>query len=145
LDEEEHMLEGYSSLEGSRVTVMYTREDERYAEETCDTLVQAVRNLTEQLELAGEFPLIRAILVPDRREYDRLVTHLLMVQIETPSNDRRIVQPQGTDLVVLSPSAYETNSAYRYDPGEYKRLLLHEVAHMFEEYLAPDIEAIPRW
>ncbi len=139
------MLERYSSLMRSRVTVIYARKDEQYAEETCDTLIQAVRNLTEQLGLAGEFPPIRAILAPDRTEYDRLVTHLLMVQIETPSDDRRIAQPQGTDLVVLSPSAYETHSAYRYDRNEYDRLLHHEVAHMFEEHLAPDIEAIPRW
>jgi len=58
-----------------------------------------------------------------------------------------MAQPQRTDLVVLSPSAYEQHSIFRYFLDEYRRLLFHEMTHMFEEYLAPAsaMEAVPRW
>ena len=52
--------------------------------------------------------------------------------------------PQRTDLVVLSPRAYEPD-AFHHSPAGYKRLLVHEAVHMVEEYLSPNIEALPRW
>ncbi|MFU8796546.1 MAG: hypothetical protein ACNA7X_04550, partial [Dehalococcoidia bacterium] len=88
---------------------------------------------------------IRAILVPSRREYDRLVVDLLGVDIEVPSNPGRVAQPQRTDIVFLSPSAYRQHSTYSYDADEYRRLVFHELVHVFEEHLSPDIEAAPRW
>ena len=33
----------------------------------------------------------------------------------------------------------------RYFPDEYSRLLIHEVIHMFEEHLAPNMDTQPRW
>ncbi len=88
---------------------------------------------------------LRLILVPDRKEYDRLVIKLLGVDIETPSNPGRLAQPQKTDLVFLHPSAYDRDSSYVFRPDEYTRLIRHELTHVFEEYLAPDIESSPRW
>lgn len=62
-----------------------------------------------------------------------------------PTSKGRIAQPQRTDLILLCPSAYETDSIYKYDYKEYKRLLTHEMVHMFHEYLSVDMENIARW
>ncbi len=70
---------------------------------------------------------------------------LLGVEIERPSRPTRMAQPQRTDLVVLSPSAYGQHSTFEYVPDEYSRLLFHEVIHMFEERLAPNMDTPPRW
>ena len=48
-------------------------------------------------------------------------------------------------MVVLSPSAYAEHSTFRFVQEEFDRLLIHELIHMFEEYLSPNIEASPRW
>ena len=52
--------------------------------------------------------------------------------------------PQRTDLVVLSPRAWEKASG-KYSTGNYRRLIHHEMTHIVEEYLSPDIESVPRW
>ena len=62
-----------------------------------------------------------------------------------PSNPARVAQVQKTDLVFLSPSAYKDHSTYRFNSDEYRRLVSHELTHVFEEYLSPDIETTPRW
>jgi hypothetical protein len=88
---------------------------------------------------------VRAVLVTGRSEFDRLVPGWLGVPIETPSNPARVAQPQRTDLVLLSPSAYAAHSVYKYVPDEFRRLLARELVHMMEEFLSPDIETSPRW
>lgn len=62
-----------------------------------------------------------------------------------PTNKGRIAQPQRTDLILLCPSAYGTDSIYKYNFDDYKRLLIHEMVHMFHEHLSVDMENIARW
>jgi hypothetical protein len=88
---------------------------------------------------------MRAILAPNREEYIRLVKEFLRVDTEWASKPSRIAQPQRTDLVLLAPCAYLTDSIYKYSAEEYKRLIFHEMTHMFEEYLTPDMGTTPRW
>ena len=61
--------------------------------------------------------------MPDRSEFDRLVTDLLGVEIEKPSNSGRIAQPQKTDIVFLSPSAFEQHSKYEYVLNDFRRMI----------------------
>jgi hypothetical protein len=81
----------------------------------------------------------------NRAEFDRLVRDLLRVEIEVPSHPARIAQPQRTDMIALSPSAYHSHSTFTYVPDQFGRLLIHELVHMVEEHLSPNIEASPRW
>jgi len=138
------MLERYLSRGSDGVEVRFTVGDEAHADLSRRALGESLPELLEELGL-DEFPAIRVVLVPDRDEFDRLVRDLLQIEIEVPSHPARIAQPQRTDMVVLSPSAYEEHSAFTYVQEEFERLLIHEAVHMIEEYLSPNIEASPRW
>ncbi len=140
------MLDEYIELRSGNIEVRYAGADHRYAKETLAVLTEAYAFLKEYFHTAELFPTpIRAIMVPTRSEYDRLVVDLLGVDIEVPSNPGRVAQPQQTDIVFLSPSAYRQHSTYSYNADEYRRLVYHELVHVFEEHLSPDIEAVPRW
>lgn len=139
------MLGDYLELGDDRVEVRYIESHAGFAEQTFHALDAALRRLSEYFCLRKPFPRVRAILAPDRSEFDRLVLNLLHVSIETPSNPGRIAQPQKTDMVFLSPPAYKQHSKYEYNPGMFRRLVFHELTHVFEEYLTPDMETIPRW
>ena len=139
------MLDGYLTVGDDRFEVRYVRPDRKHAEGTLATLRRAVAELSEYFDLANPFPCARAILVPDRNEFDRLVADLLGVDIEKPSNPGRVAQPQKTDIVFLSPRAFEQQSTYKYDPDDFRRMIWHELVHVVEEYLTPDMETSPGW
>jgi len=141
------VIDNYLVLGKDNIEIRYIGGDKPFAEETFIALKEVLVFLSKYFGLEEPFPSIRAILVPNRNEFDRLVINLLGVEIENPSLPTRMAQPQKTDLVVLSPSAYEQHSTFRYFPDEYRRLLFHEMTHMFEEYLAPAsaMETAPRW
>ena len=139
------MLESYLWFNDENIKVGFTEKDRKSVKETSVGLKKAIKFLSEYFLLEKSFLPIRAILVPNREEYDRLVKELLRFDIEKPSRPSRIAQPQRTDLVLLGPSAYSTDSIYEYSGEDYKRLIFHETTHIFEEYLSPNIEALPRW
>ncbi len=139
------MLNGYLKLGNEQIDVRFAKGEREFAEMTFATLAKGLPRLLSYFEISGAFPKVTAVLVPDRDEFDRLVRDLLLVEIEIPSHPARIAQPQRTDLVILSPSAYAEHSTFMYVPDEFRRLLVHELVHMVEEFLSPDIEASPRW
>ena len=139
------MLEGYLWFNDENIKVVFTEKDKKFVEKTSIGLKKAIKFLSEYFLLEKSFPPIRAILVPNREEYDRLVKDLLRIDIEKPSQPSRIAQTQRTDLILLAPSAYSTDSIFEYSAKEYERLISHETTHIFEEYLSPNIEALPRW
>ncbi len=139
------MLDNYLWFSKDYIEVGYTRKDIAFVEETYNALKKACISLSLYFRLKEKFPSIRAVIVPGRNEFDRLVKELLKVDIETPSRPGRIAQTQRTDLVILSPSAYKKDSIYEYCPDEYGRLLFHELTHIFEEFLSPEIEVQQRW
>jgi len=139
------MIESYLWFNEENIKVGFTEKDRKFVKETSIALKEAIKFFSEYFLLKKSFPVVTAILAPNRKEYDRLVKEFLKVDIETPSSPGRIAQPQRTDLVLLAPSAYAKDSFYKYEPKEYKRLIFHESMHMFEEYLSPNIEASPRW
>ena len=46
-------------------------------------------------------------------------------------------------MVALSPPAYDEHSVFQYERAEFERLIVHEMVHIFEEYLSPNIEESP--
>ena len=138
------MLEEYLQLKQNTYEVRFREEDRSYARLTLENLLQAAGSLGEYLGIEKPAGL-RAVIAPDRKEYEKLVVKWLGVDIEIPSNPGRIAQPQRKDLVFLSPRAYREQSTFEYHPEEYERLIFHEVTHVLEELLSPGIEFIPRW
>ncbi len=139
------MLDNYLRLGNEKAEIRYVEGEQQLAGETFDALAEALSAITCYFELSKPFPKVRAVLVPSRNEFDRLVRDLLRVEIEVPSNPARVAQPQRTDMVLLSPSAYESHSIFKYVLEDFRRLVAHELVHVVEEHLAPNIEATPRW
>ena len=139
------MLDHYLKLGDARIEIRYAEGEREFAELAVESLNDKLSSLMNYFQIPGAFPTITAVLVPDRGEFDRLVRDLLQVEIEIPSHPARIAQPQRTDMVVLSPSAYGAHAMFDYIPDDFRRLLVHEMVHMIEEFLSPDIEVSPRW
>jgi hypothetical protein len=134
----------YLVLQQGGMTLEYEPEDQAFVAATLDGLLKGAALLTDYFDLHGRFPSVGTILVPDRGEFDRCVAEVLRIQIEVPSHPARIGLPQGTNLVLLSPRAYVPGTN-RYSPEGYERLIGHELTHIVEEHLSPNIEALPRW
>jgi hypothetical protein len=126
------------------MTLEVVPEDQAFVAATLGGLLKGAALLTAYFGLHSRFPPVRTILVPDRGEFDRCVAEVLRIQIEVPSHPARIGLPQGTNLVLLSPRAYVPGTN-RYSPEGYERLIGHELTHIVEEHLSPNIEALPRW
>jgi hypothetical protein len=134
----------YAVLRQDGMTLEYMLEDQVFVAVTFAGLLKGAALLTDYFDLRGRFPSVRTILVPDRGEFDRCVVEVLRIQIEVPSHPARIGLPQGTNLVLLSPRAY-VSGTNRYSPEGLERLIGHELTHIVEEHLSPNIEALPRW
>jgi hypothetical protein len=105
---------------------------------------RAISSLNRYFGLKG-FPNIHVIIAPDRREFDDKVRRFLRVPIKSPTHPGRIGQTQRHRMVLLSPKAYKSDSIYSYRASDFRRLIVHEMTHIYEEHLSPDIENAPRW
>jgi hypothetical protein len=139
------MLQGYKRVTERGVDVFFAELDRSSAERTSSVLCRAAAELSARFGMARPCPPIRAVLAPDRDEFDRLVADLLRVEIERPSDSHRIAQAQKTDIVLLAPRAYATHSAYAHEPADYRRMLRHELVHVLHESVSPDMERSPLW
>jgi hypothetical protein len=133
----------YNYVRQDNIIVFY--KEKSYIDETINGIKEAQETLSKYFELTLAKHNIRVVLTPSRLEFDKQVLNFLKISSETPSRRSRIAQPQGTDLVLLSPSAYFLDSIYRYNYEEYARLLCHELTHIYHELLSPDMETVPRW
>jgi hypothetical protein len=133
----------YNYVRQDNIIVFY--KEKSYIDETINVIKEAQVTLSKYFELTLENHNIRVVLTPSRLEFDKQVLNFLKISSETPSRRSRIAQPQGTDLVLLSPTAYFLDSIYRYNYEEYSRLLCHELTHIYHEILSPDMEKVPRW
>jgi hypothetical protein len=138
------MLSSYQILKSDHFEIYHSEEDD-LAHNASNNLENALVFCKQYFSLKDQFPKIRVVFVNNRDEFDRLVRDLLMVEIEVPSHPARIAQTQRFDMVMLSPTAYEQHSTFTFEPEAFNRLLFHELVHIVEEYLSPNIEKIPNW
>ncbi len=139
------MSSKFLSLKQECLEVCYAEPDHPFALETIQHLQTAHSSLTAYFSLSPAFPHVRASLASDRATFDELIADVLNVYIERPSDPRRIAQPQRNDIVFLSPSAYARDSSYEYVPEDFKQMIHHELTHVVQEHLSPNIETSPFW
>jgi hypothetical protein len=137
------MLSQYQVLKNSHFDIYHSNEGD-IARNALLALNRAFEFCKQYFSLES-FPKIRVVFVCNRNEFDRLVRDLLNVEIEVPSNPARIAQTQRLDMVLLSPTAYVQHSTFTFESPSFDRLLFHELIHIVEEYLSPNIEEIPNW
>jgi hypothetical protein len=134
----------YESIGRGRAAVEHLPVDLDFAQAALDAIRDAMHALEAHFGLGEDALSVRCILAPDRAEFDRCVRDVLGVEIESPSHLARVGMHQRNDLVLLSPRACDPRFAV-YSPDGFKRLVFHEVVHIMEEHLSPDIEAVARW
>ncbi|MBP8591003.1 hypothetical protein KBI33_00855 [Candidatus Shapirobacteria bacterium] len=135
----------YLTLRQDNIEIKHVVGDEVWAKETLIFLQEVLVFLSHYFGLKKPFSLIRVVLAPGRSQYDQLVANFLGVKAKIPSAPQRIAQIQKTKMVFLSPVSYEDDSSYKFKPDEYRRLVFHELVHVFGEYLSADMEAVPCW
>lgn len=132
-------------MKDENVVVVYNNDE--FTKETLENAKICINKLHKEFLVEGYIfkNNINIYLAPNRNEFEYLILNILKINIKMPTSKGRIAQPQKTDLILLCPSAYETDSIYKYNSEEYKRLLMHEMVHMFHEHLSADMEHIARW
>lgn len=132
-------------MEDGNVVIFYNNEI--YAKDTLREAKICIDELYKKFLVEEDIfrDTINIYLAPNRNEFEYLILNILKINIKMPTSKGRIAQPQRTDLILLCPSAYDTDSIYKYNFEEYKRLLTHEMVHMFHEHLSVDMENIARW
>ena len=133
----------YETLQQGAAKVQFVEQDRALVPEVLSSVNAAAVRLSRYFGIQ-DVPSIRTILTPSRSEFDRCVREVLRIQIEVPSSPVRVAQPQRTDLVLLSPSAWD-RELHKFTADGFRRLIAHEVAHIVEEHLSPNIERLPRW
>ncbi len=124
--------------------------DANAVDETYKYALNGIRKGLRFFLLPPAFPLINIFIAPDRKEYDKLVSHLTKI----PTGKGRLGQPQGQDLYLISPNAWPTDVHPDYlgpdgacDKMVYRQFLEHEIVHMIEEYSSPKnaMKIRPQW
>jgi hypothetical protein len=120
--------------------ILYSKNDSNIVAETHTDFIQGIKTFQKFFSIKLALPFFNIFITPDRKEYDRFVSHLT----KTPTHKGRVAQPQVLDLYLLSPNAYQKDaSAFfagkngKYDKDIYRRVVIHETVHMLEEFLAP--------
>ncbi len=139
------MLEGYARIEQPGSEIYSTKTDRPFAEKALVELSCARKEFEAYLSTTLSSYPIRLFLAHNRAAFDGLVADVLKVSIERPSSPRRIAQSQRMDMVLLSPAAYSSESAYVYVPDDFERMICHELVHVVQELLSPNIEKSPLW
>lgn len=130
--------------------VIFCDRDVNAVDETYKYALAGIRKGLGFFMLQPEFPLINLFIVPNREEYDRMVSHLTRI----PTSKGRLGQPQGHDFYLISPNAWPTDMHPDYltpdgacDKKVYRQFIEHEIVHMIEEYSSPKgaMEIRPQW
>jgi hypothetical protein len=115
-----------------------------------DAFYEGIALASRELGLTEPMPYCTIYVCPNRVEYDLLVKYLTA----TPTNPGRVGQPQGSELYLLSPTAYGVDALPsflghngQYDQPMFHRLIVHECIHMVEEQVRPRgaMEVVPAY
>ena len=126
------------------ILLFYRDTDREYVETIQDTLKVSIDALRDYFQLKQDLAL-EVYLAKNRKEYDVLTAEKLGLNVTAPSDSARIAQTQKNMLLFLSPSVYSTDSSFQYEKTEFERLIFHEMVHVAEELLSPNIEKVSRW
>lgn len=138
------MIDRYKHMMHKNIELHFIEGHEYFAKKAFESLKSSYKKLKEYFELQNDIS-IRVVLAPNRLEFEYIIISKLNVSIEIPSRSSRIAQPNKSQLVLLSPIAYETESSYKYKSEDFERLIFHELVHMFQDYLIVDSGRFPIW
>ncbi len=106
--------------------------------------------INTEFNIQSNFSFLNLFCCPSRKEFDKFVQ--LFTKI--PTTESRVAQPHGHDLYILSPKCYKNDAkCYAlkqppfYDVEDFKRTIIHETVHIWEELNSPEgaMETRPDW
>lgn len=128
----------------NNIRIRYKGKDKAFINGTYFGIKRGVRLLSEYFNREMKLPEIEITLAENRKEYDLILSNRHGLKaLKTPAT--RIAQPIDTNLLLLSPSAYESDSTYIFKKEEYIRLMIHEYTHIVIRLLSCETDAVPRW
>ena len=123
-----------------RYRILITERDADLVESVVSNLNHGIRRIEELFNTNVEILFINVFICPSRSIFDQFVKVITAV----PTDPGRIGQPQGHDLYILSPRNYRSDAPYYgrdeppyYDIGDFRRILVHELVHLWEELSSP--------
>ena len=123
-----------------RYRILTTERDRDLVEIVISNLDHGVRRIEELFSTKAESPFLNVFICPSRSIFDDFVQVITTV----PTSAGRIGQPQGHDLYILSPKSYRSDAPFYgrdqppfYDPVDFRRILVHELVHVWEELSSP--------
>ncbi len=106
--------------------------------------------INSEFNIQSNFSFFNLFCCSSRKEFDKFVQ--LFTRI--PTGESRVAQPQGHDLYISSPKCYKNDAkCYAleqspfYDVEDFKRTIIHETVHIWEELNSPNgaMEIRPLW
>ena len=124
----------------NRYRIFHTESDSDLPAFIIQSLDHGIQLIEKIFDTPVDIPFINVFLCPSREIFDQFVRLFTRV----PTDRRRIGQPQGHDVYMLSPKCYKNDApSYArdmppfYDEQEFKHNLVHELAHVWEELSSP--------
>ena len=130
----------FEVLFDARYRIMFTERDEDLVAIAVSNLEYGVNRIEQTFKVKANIPFVNVFLCPSRLVFDEF----LRVITKTPTDSGRIGTPQGHDMYILSPKSYRSDAPYYgrddppfFDPIDFKRILIHELVHLWNELSSP--------
>ena len=130
----------FSVMFRGRYRIMITERDTDVVETIVSNLDYGIRRIEELFSTEAEIPFLNLFLCPSRLIFNYFLRPWRIALPGTGS----IGTAQGHDLYILSPKCYRSDAPYYgrdkspyYDVVDFKRIVVHELVHLWEELSSP--------
>lgn len=130
------MIDAYSIVKRDNITLHYVGLDKMIAADTMEVLHNAYNTLAEYHGLQNKKILVRVIMAPSRRDYDKVLGGVLNLPKEVPTKTTEVLRVYINDILLLSTFAYGQESAVKYTRETYYKSLIDSMNKVFENFLA---------
>lgn len=130
------MIDNFSLIKRGNITLHYVGLDRIIAADTIDVLENSYNKLAEYHGLSNKRILVRVIIVPTRKDYDRALSEDLNLKKEVPTKKSEVIRVHINDILLLSTFAYRQESSVEYRREVYYKSLIEGMNKVFENFLA---------
>ena len=140
----------FTVLFRGRYRVFITPRDLDLVDAVVSNLDAGISRIESVFATKADIPFINFFLCPSRLVFDEF----LRVITKIPTDATRIGTPQGHDMYILSPKTYRADAPHYgrqnppyYDVVDFRRIVIHELVHLWEELSSPKgaMEAEEDW
>lgn len=130
------MIEAFSIIKRDNITLHYVGLDRVIAGHTMEVLHNSYNTLAEYHGLQNKKILVRVIIVPNRRDYDKILSSVIGSSKAVPTKNSEVFRVHINDILLLSTFAYGEESSVQYTRESYYKSLIECMNKVFENFLA---------